>query len=155
MNLRCSYISHHTLITNGHFSTLSMSALDRLRSNQNAAARLLTSSNRPSHITPPPLKSLHWLLVAYRIPFKILTLTYRSLHGHAPFVYTFVKHFVTCACEKHDINTFYLVTNLHPAVMKHDKSFIWHVFSNFVNANPFFFVLHQLAREMFCTVNLC
>ena len=41
-----------------------------------------TRSNRRSHITPL-LISLHWLPVAYRIQFKILTLTYRALHGQA------------------------------------------------------------------------
>ena len=65
------------------FSSLSMSALDRLHAIQNAATTLLTRSSRRSHITPI-LISLHWLPVAYRIQFKILTLTYRALQGQAP-----------------------------------------------------------------------
>ena len=65
------------------FSSLSLSALGRLQSVQNAAARLLSRSSKWSHITPI-LKTLHWLPVAYRIRFKILTLTYRALHGQTP-----------------------------------------------------------------------
>ena len=40
---------------------------------QNAAARLLTNTNRHVHITPV-LNSLHWLPVLYRIVFKLLML---------------------------------------------------------------------------------
>ena len=36
-----------------------------------------------SHITPS-LVSLHWLLVRFRIIFKILTITFKAIHGHAP-----------------------------------------------------------------------
>ena len=50
---------------------------------QNAAARVLTKTNTFEHITPIP-KSLHWLPVCPRIDFKIMVLTYRSLHGLGP-----------------------------------------------------------------------
>lgn len=50
---------------------------------QNAAARLLTRTNRREHITPV-LKSLHWLPVEFRIKFKILLLTYKATNGLAP-----------------------------------------------------------------------
>ena len=68
---------------NSLFTSLSTSALNRLQAIQNAAARLLTRSSRRCHITPL-LKSLHWLPVTLRIRFKILTITYNSLHGQAP-----------------------------------------------------------------------
>ena len=55
----------------------------RLQLVQNAAARLLTKTNKRSHITPV-LASLHWLPVSFRVHFKILVLTYRALHGQAP-----------------------------------------------------------------------
>lgn len=42
-----------------------------------AAARLITRSNRRSHITTV-LRSLHWL------PFSFRILTYRAVHGRAP-----------------------------------------------------------------------
>ena len=47
------------------------------------AARLVTRTNRDDHITPV-LKGLHWLPVQERIMFKILLLTYRTIHGSAP-----------------------------------------------------------------------
>ena len=50
---------------------------------QNAAARLLTSSSKYSHITPV-LKELHWLPVRFRIHFKILLLTFKVLNGMPP-----------------------------------------------------------------------
>ena len=50
---------------------------------QNSAARLITQAKKRDHITPI-LKHLHWLPVMYRIQFKILLLTYKSIHGLAP-----------------------------------------------------------------------
>jgi hypothetical protein len=57
--------------------------LRRLQLVQNAAARLLTGKRRYDHITPV-LASLHWLPVVFRIQFKILLFTFKSLHGLAP-----------------------------------------------------------------------
>ena len=50
---------------------------------QNAAARLLNSASKYSHITPV-LKELHWLPVRFRIHFKILLLTFKALNGIVP-----------------------------------------------------------------------
>lgn len=60
-----------------------MNELDHLQTIQNAAVRLLGTSNRQFHITPI-LRSLDWLHDVYRIPFKVLILTYRALHSQAP-----------------------------------------------------------------------
>ena len=57
--------------------------LNKLQSVQNAAARLITLSRKYDHITPI-LIDLHWLPVAERIKFKIIILTFKSLHGQAP-----------------------------------------------------------------------
>ena len=57
--------------------------LRRLTSLQNACARLVTRARKFDHITPV-LMRLHWLPVKERIEFKILLLTYKSLHGLAP-----------------------------------------------------------------------
>ena len=57
--------------------------LRRLQSVQNAAARLTLGLRRRDHITDA-LQKLHWLRVPERISFKLLTLTYRALHGTAP-----------------------------------------------------------------------
>ena len=79
----------HTLIfsyvnyCNALFTCLNPAALCRLQLAQNAAARLLTKTNRRSHITPI-LASLHWLPVKYKIDFKTLLNTYKALHGLSP-----------------------------------------------------------------------
>jgi hypothetical protein len=49
----------------------------------NAAARILYRAPRFSHITPL-LYELHWLPVKYRIEYKIITLTFKAIHGTAP-----------------------------------------------------------------------
>ncbi|XP_033997504.1 uncharacterized protein LOC117491563 [Trematomus bernacchii] len=58
-------------------------ALDRLQYVQNSAARLLTRTKPWQHITPT-LLHLHWLPVKSRIQYKLLLLTYTSLHSLAP-----------------------------------------------------------------------
>lgn len=68
---------------NALYVGVSQASLGRLQLVQNAAARLLTSTNRREHITPV-LKSLHWLPVQYRIDFKILMFVFKALHGLAP-----------------------------------------------------------------------
>lgn len=79
----------HTLIfsrldyCNSLFTCLNDAAINRLQLVQNTAARLLTNTRRSEHITPV-LATLHWLPVHYRIRFKILLITYKSLHGLAP-----------------------------------------------------------------------
>ena len=55
----------------------------RLQSIQNIAARIITETRKFDHITSI-LRSLHWLLVESRIQFKILSLTFRIIHGLAP-----------------------------------------------------------------------
>jgi hypothetical protein len=57
--------------------------LQRLQSVMNAAARLVYSSPRSSHITPF-LRQLHWLKAKQRIEFKVAVLVYKCLHGSAP-----------------------------------------------------------------------
>jgi len=61
--LLCSAFWHHEMFC-------------RLHSAQNAAARLVTGSKRSDHISPVPVRQ--------PVVFKIATLVYRSLSGHAP-----------------------------------------------------------------------
>ena len=56
-----------------YFYGLPKHLLNRLRSIQNTAARIVTLSKRFDHITPIMFK-LHWLPLNYRILFKILLL---------------------------------------------------------------------------------
>ena len=57
--------------------------LRKLQWVQNAAARILTRTRKYDHITPI-LIDLHWLPIPLRIIFKILLLTYRTLHDLSP-----------------------------------------------------------------------
>ena len=57
--------------------------ISKLQRVQNAAARVITQTDRREHITPV-LKVLHWLPVKQRIVFKVLVLTFKAVHGLAP-----------------------------------------------------------------------
>ncbi|KAF7704817.1 hypothetical protein HF521_021889, partial [Silurus meridionalis] len=59
------------------------SLINKLQLVHNAAARVLTRSRKYDHITPI-LSSLHWLPVKFRIDYKLLLLTYKTLNGVAP-----------------------------------------------------------------------
>ena len=63
---------------------LPKNVIKQLRRVQNAAARVVTLSPKFCHITPV-LANLHWLPIDLRngIEFKILTVTYKTLHGLA------------------------------------------------------------------------
>ena len=56
--------------------------LQRLQTAMNAAARLVHSSPRSSHVTPL-LCQLHWLKAKQRIEFKVAVLVYKCLHESA------------------------------------------------------------------------
>ncbi len=79
----------HTLITSrlhccsSWYYELDMSSLRRLQMVLNVAARLLMGKKKYDHINPV-LASLHWVLVTFRIQFKILLLAFKSLNGLAP-----------------------------------------------------------------------
>lgn len=66
-----AFISSRIDYCNALYFGISQSSLHRLQLVQNAAARLLTSFSRHTHITPIH-SSLHWLPVRFRIDFKIL-----------------------------------------------------------------------------------
>ena len=59
-----------------------MKSISKLQRVQNAAARLIT--NTPMYDITPVLQSLHWLPVKERVTFKILTLSFKAIHGLAP-----------------------------------------------------------------------
>uniref|UniRef100_A0A672ZCU3 Reverse transcriptase domain-containing protein n=1 Tax=Sphaeramia orbicularis TaxID=375764 RepID=A0A672ZCU3_9TELE len=78
-----AFISSRLDYCNALLTGLPKSSTDRLQLIHNSAARLLTKTKKREHITPV-LVSLHWLLVTYRIDFKILLLTYKALNGTGP-----------------------------------------------------------------------
>ena len=74
---------------------LPLTHIQRLQSVQNAAARLIFNLRRCDHITDA-LIILHWLRVPERIIFKVVTLTYRALHGSAP---SYLASSFTCVAD--------------------------------------------------------
>ncbi len=63
---------------------LPKSHISKLQHVMNCAARLVSGVGKFEHITPV-LRDLHWLPVEQRIEFKVLCLTYKALHGLAPY----------------------------------------------------------------------
>ena len=57
--------------------------LHKLQLVQNAAAQIVTKTPAICHITPV-LHKLHWLPIKYRIDYKILLHTFKSIHNLAP-----------------------------------------------------------------------
>ena len=55
---------------------------DKLQRIQNTTARLVIGLKHSDHVTPI-LKNLHWLPVEKRIEFKILLITYKTIHGQS------------------------------------------------------------------------
>ena len=86
-----AFISSRLDYCNSLFTCLNKTSIDKLQLVHNAAARLLTRSKKSCHITPI-LASLHWLPVHYRIHFKVLTFTFRAIHGQAPIYITELIH---------------------------------------------------------------
>ena len=84
---------------NGILYGLPVCVITKLQRVQNAAARLLASSRKYDHITPA-LQELQWLPVKYRIHFKILLSTFKTLNGMAPAYSDLInvrKHAIHCA----------------------------------------------------------
>ena len=78
-----AFVTSHLDYCNSLLINLPASLLAPLQRIQNSAARLITRTRKYDHITPV-LRSLHWLQIPQRIQFKILLLTYKIIHNHAP-----------------------------------------------------------------------
>ena len=67
-------------------------SIHRLQKIQNTITRIMKNSSHFSHITPT-LKSLHWLLIFYRINFKIYCNTHRAFSlGESFYLSTLLTH---------------------------------------------------------------
>ena len=68
---------------NSLYHNLPKSQITRLQQIQNSLARAVVKAPKSSHITPI-LRSLHWLKIAERIEYKLLSLTYKVLTTTQP-----------------------------------------------------------------------
>ena len=91
--------------------------IGKLQSLQNSAARLICGTPHYSHI----LHALHLLPVSFRIVFKIATITFKAIHGMAPW---YVHDLVTI--RKHELyslrSTQELSLFLIPPIVKTKKT---------------------------------
>ena len=92
-----AFVTSHLGYCNGLLYGLPKNAIVKLQRVQNAAARILYCVPRFSHITPL-LHELHWLPVKYRIEYKIITLTFKAIHGTALRYITELITFKTSSC---------------------------------------------------------
>ena len=77
---------------NSLYTGLPKNQISRLQRIQNMAASLVTIRKRSDSISPI-LKSLHWLPVSKRIVYKILLITYKTLHYLSP---RYLHHILKC-----------------------------------------------------------
>ena len=73
----------------------------KLQRVQNSAARLITGTKKANHITPV-LQGLHWLPVKSKIIFKILIITFKSLHNLGP---EYIKELITQHIPTRDLRS--------------------------------------------------
>ena len=78
-----SFVTCRLDMCNSLYTGLPKNQISRLQRIQNMAARLVTIRKRSDSISPI-LKSLHWLPVSKRIVYKILVITYKTLHYSSP-----------------------------------------------------------------------
>jgi hypothetical protein len=78
-----SFVLSRLDFCNSLFTTLSDSNIHRLQRVQNTAARIIAHLPKRSHISST-LAQLHWLPIKFRIRYKILLLTYKSLSAASP-----------------------------------------------------------------------
>lgn len=114
---------------------------NRLQLVLNATARAVTKTPKFHHITPI-LKSLHWLKFNQRIQYKILSLTYNTLHsGHPSYLHSLLSTMHTHSTRSSSLITLYRPSN-HSRLKITDRSF-YHTAPALWNSLPPY--LRQLA----------
>ena len=87
---------------NGILGNIPLRVTNKLQRVQNTAARMIFKKPRRAHTTTL-LKCLHWLPVTYRIRFKIMLLTFKSLNNLAPL---YLKRLLNCYTPPRQLRSF-------------------------------------------------
>ena len=83
----------------------------KLQRVQNTAAGLITNTRKYDRISPV-LYELHWLPVFYRIYFKILTITFKAIHGMSP---SYISDLVSIrSCSAYSLRSNYTIVLERP-----------------------------------------
>ena len=86
--------------------------LSRLQRVQNSAARLIHNVSRTTP-SSPLLINLHWLPVKYRITFKILLITYKTVHSLAP---QYIKQLIKVKMSSRNLRISNAILLEHPFI---------------------------------------
>ena len=92
---------------------------------QNTAARVVCQMSKFQHITPV-LQELHWLLIQYRIIFKILLLVYKSLSGASPSYLAQLLHYLSPTRSSRSVSNELLMQPRSYAKTYGDRTFAVH-----------------------------
>ena len=81
--LVCAFVLSKIDYCNSLLKGCPKQTINKLQMVQNSAARLILQRRKRDHVLPL-LKQLHWLLVQFRIDYKLSTLCFHSLAGTSP-----------------------------------------------------------------------
>ena len=82
-SVACALVTSHLDYCNSLLYNLPDRDIERLQRVHNCLARIVCKASRFSR-SKPLLKFLHWLLVKYRIRFKLCTITFKAFFFHQP-----------------------------------------------------------------------
>ena len=77
---------------------------------QNTAARLISNTGKYDRISPV-LYNLHWLTLFYLIYLKILTVTFKAIHGMSPCYISDLASIRTCSVKKKKLTAIKVTNN--------------------------------------------
>jgi hypothetical protein len=111
-------VTPHLDYGNGLLYGISKKLERKLQVAQNAAVRLIEKINKFDNITPSR-KALHWLPIPERIHYKIISQTWKIIHGKAP---KYLEDLVSLRCSQRGLRNNNNFTLDIPAVLYHNNS---------------------------------
>ena len=96
-----AFVSSKIDANNGLLYGIAKEKTHKIQRVQNAAARIVSRTNKYDHITPI-LKSLHWLPVNHRIEYKILLLAFKCMNNCAPI---YLQELLEISCKPRSLRS--------------------------------------------------